>query len=149
MARRAANDEYFNSCMADIEKEAGRQEKDALATCGMLEDADAHLSSSSCVGCLGIGDVGMLSIHGTGTGANVSYTLLLAESLLKFFNRRKMRRKSGTISSHLWHVLLAMQCSLWLRKVYWGTQREDRLHGRWVCYRPGRRHWCCPGQQKF
>jgi hypothetical protein len=115
-----ANDEYF---VADIEKEAGRQEKDAIATYGMLEGADARISPL----CRALADVGVLSIHGTSTGANVSYMFLLAESLLKFFNRRKTRRKSGMISSH---VLLVMQCSLWLRKVYWGTQREDRLHGR-------------------
>ena len=118
--------------MADIEKEAGHQEKDALATYGMLEGADARISPlRRALVVWGLtGDVGVLSIHGTNTGVNFSYTRLSAESLLKFFNRRKTRRKSGTISSHLWHILLAMQCSLWLRKVYWGTQREDRLHGR-------------------
>jgi 3-oxoacyl-(acyl-carrier-protein) synthase len=116
--------------VVDIEKEGSRQEKDVLATYGMLEGAGARISPlrlALAVWRLTGDDVGVLSIHGTRTGANVSYTLLLAESLLKIFNRRKMRLKSGTISSHLWHVLLATQ---WLRKVYCGTQKEDRLHGR-------------------
>jgi 3-oxoacyl-(acyl-carrier-protein) synthase len=116
--------------VGDIEKEASHQEKDALAMYGMLEGADARISPlhlALAVWRLTGDDVRVLSIHGTRTGANISHTLLLAESLLKIFNRRKTRHKSGTISSHLWHILLATQ---WLRKVYCGTQREDRLHGR-------------------
>ena len=95
------NDEYFNSCVADIEKEAGRQEKDALATYGMLEGADARISPlrrALAVWGLTGDDIGVLSIHGTSTGANVSYTPLSAKSLLIFSNRRKTRRKSGTTS---------------------------------------------------
>jgi fatty acid synthase subunit alpha, fungi type len=38
-----ANDEYFNSRVVDIEKETGCQEKNALATYGMLEDVDARI----------------------------------------------------------------------------------------------------------
>jgi fatty acid synthase subunit alpha, fungi type len=70
-----ANDEYFNSRVADIEKEAGRQEKDALAAYGMLEGADAQISPlRRAFAVWGLtGDVGVLSIHGTSTGANVSY----------------------------------------------------------------------------
>jgi len=122
-----ADEEYFYSRQADIEKEAGRQEKDALATYGMLEGA---LHRALAVWGLTGDDIGVLSIHGTSTGANVSYTLLSAKNLLIFFNRRKTRRKFGTIFSHLWHVLLATQYPLWLRRVYWGTRKEDRLHGR-------------------
>jgi 3-oxoacyl-(acyl-carrier-protein) synthase len=128
-----ANDEYFYSRVADIEKEAGRQEKDVLATYGMLEGADARISPlrrALAVWGLTGDDIGVLSIHGTSTGANVSCTPLSAKSLLIFSNRRKTRRKFGTIFSHLWHVLLATQYPLWLRRVYWGTRKEDRLHGR-------------------
>ena len=74
-----ANDEYFNSRVADIEKEASRQEKDALATYGMLEGTDARISPlrrALAVWGLTGDDVGVLSIHGTSTGANVSYTFL-------------------------------------------------------------------------
>jgi fatty acid synthase subunit alpha, fungi type len=70
------DDDYFPSRMADIEKEANRQEKDALATYGMLEGADprvAPLRRALAVWGLTPDDIGVLSIHGTSTGANVSF----------------------------------------------------------------------------
>ena len=71
------DDEYFSSRVADIEKEASRQEKDAVAMYGMLEGADARVSPlrrALAVWGLTGDDIGVLSIHGTSTGANVSYT---------------------------------------------------------------------------
>ncbi len=70
-----ADEEYFSSRVADIEREAARQEKDAQAVYGMLAGADeriAPLRRALAVWGLGIDDVGVLSIHGTSTGANVS-----------------------------------------------------------------------------
>jgi fatty acid synthase subunit alpha, fungi type len=85
------NDEYFNSRVADIEKEAGHQEKDALATYGMLEGADACISPLRRVLAVwgSTGDVGVLSIHSTSTGAKVSYMLFLAEKFAKNFQQEK------------------------------------------------------------
>ncbi|KZT29627.1 fatty acid synthase [Neolentinus lepideus HHB14362 ss-1] len=67
------NEEYFATRVADIEQEATRQEKDALATYGMLQGADprvAPLRRALAVWCLTADDIGVLSIHGTSTGAN-------------------------------------------------------------------------------
>lgn len=71
----AVDDEYFSSRVADIESEAKRQEKDAIAMYGMLEGTDARISPmrrALAVWGLGGDDIGVLSIHGTSTGANVS-----------------------------------------------------------------------------
>lgn len=70
----AVDDEYFSSRVSDIELEATRQEKDALATYGMLEGTDARISPlrrALAVWGLTGDDIGVLSIHGTSTGANV------------------------------------------------------------------------------
>ncbi|KAI0685962.1 fatty acid synthase [Cytidiella melzeri] len=69
----AVDEEYFTSRVADMEKEAARQEKDAQAVYGMLNDVDervAPLRRALAVWGLTIDDVGVLSIHGTSTGAN-------------------------------------------------------------------------------
>ncbi|CAE6460687.1 unnamed protein product [Rhizoctonia solani] len=58
---------------ADVEKEAARQEKDALATYGMLEGSDpriAPLRRALAVWGLTADDIGVISIHGTSTKAN-------------------------------------------------------------------------------
>ena len=71
----AVDPEYVASRVAEIEKEAARQEKDAIATYGMLEGADpriAPLRRALAVWGLTADDLGVLSIHGTSTGANVS-----------------------------------------------------------------------------
>ena len=63
------------SRVADIEAEAARQEKDALAMYGMLEGSDpriAPLRRALAVWGLTADDIGVLSIHGTSTNANVS-----------------------------------------------------------------------------
>ncbi|EPQ52677.1 hypothetical protein GLOTRDRAFT_112049 [Gloeophyllum trabeum ATCC 11539] len=67
------NEEYLASRVADIEQEAARQEKDALATYGMLQGADprvAPMRRALAVWGLTADDIGVLSIHGTSTGAN-------------------------------------------------------------------------------
>ncbi|EUC54796.1 fatty acid synthase subunit alpha, partial [Rhizoctonia solani AG-3 Rhs1AP] len=58
---------------AKVEKEAARQEKDALATYGMLEGSDpriAPLRRALAVWGLTADDIGVISIHGTSTKAN-------------------------------------------------------------------------------
>ena len=73
-----ADDEYFSSRVADIEKEASRQEADAIAMYGMLEGTDARISPlrrALAVWGLTGDDIGVLSIHGTSTAANVSSSL--------------------------------------------------------------------------
>ena len=75
----AADDDYFFSRVADIEKEAQRQEKDAIAMYGMLEGTDARISPlrrALAVWGLTGDDIGVLSIHGTSTGANVSVVII-------------------------------------------------------------------------
>jgi fatty acid synthase subunit alpha len=64
---------YFAMRLADIEREGARQEKEALATYGMLEGSDpriAPLRRALAVWGLTSDDLGVLSIHGTSTGAN-------------------------------------------------------------------------------
>jgi fatty acid synthase subunit beta len=70
----AVDEDYISSRIADIESEASRQEKHALAMYGMLEGSDpriAPLRRALAVWGLTADDVGVLSIHGTSTGANV------------------------------------------------------------------------------
>ena len=73
--KETVDEEYFATRVADIEREAARQEKDALAVYGMLEGADeriAPLRRALAIWGLTADDIGVLSIHGTSTGANVS-----------------------------------------------------------------------------
>ena len=67
-------EEYISSRVADLEKEAERQEKEALTMYGMLEGSDprvAPLRRALVVWGLAADDIGVLSIHGTSTVANV------------------------------------------------------------------------------
>ena len=67
------DEEYFATRLADVEREGARQEKEALATYGMLEGSDpriAPLRRALAVWGLTPDDLGVLSIHGTSTGAN-------------------------------------------------------------------------------
>lgn len=67
------DDSFFNSRVAFIDAEARRQEKDALATFGMLEGSDpavAPLRRALAVWGLGVDDIGVISCHGTSTTAN-------------------------------------------------------------------------------
>ena len=66
--------EYVSSRIANIEQEAAQQEKDALAMYGMLEGTDpriAPLRRALAIWGLTADDIGVLSIHGTSTNANV------------------------------------------------------------------------------
>ncbi|KAH8100945.1 fatty acid synthase [Cristinia sonorae] len=67
------DDDFFATRVADMEAEAARQEKEALATYGMLKGSDpriAPLQRALAVWGLNADDIGVLSIHGTSTGAN-------------------------------------------------------------------------------
>jgi fatty acid synthase subunit beta len=82
-ARKKAEDrvdeDFFASRVASIEQEAARQEKDALGMYGMLEGTDPHvapLRRALAVWGLTVDDIGVLSIHGTSTMANVSNQLV-------------------------------------------------------------------------
>ncbi|KAI6024835.1 hypothetical protein BKA83DRAFT_685883 [Pisolithus microcarpus] len=69
----AVDEDYFATRVADIEKEAHRQEKEVLSTYGMLEGSDprvAPMRRALAVWGLTADDIGVLSIHGTSTGAN-------------------------------------------------------------------------------
>ncbi|RSH78623.1 3-oxoacyl-[acyl-carrier-protein] synthase [Apiotrichum porosum] len=70
---RADDEAFFNQRVAFIETEAQRQEKDALATFGMLEGSDpniAPLRRALAVWGLNADSVGVISCHGTSTKAN-------------------------------------------------------------------------------
>lgn len=76
----SVDEDYVNLRVANLEKEATIQEKDALGMYGMLEGSDpriAPLRRALAVWGLTADDIGVLSIHGTSTGANVSQMLLL------------------------------------------------------------------------
>ncbi|QRV90063.1 fatty acid synthase subunit beta [Ceratobasidium sp. AG-Ba] len=67
------NDPDAAELVSEIEQEATRQEKDALATYGMLEGVDpriAPLRRALAVWGLTADDIGVISIHGTSTKAN-------------------------------------------------------------------------------
>ena len=69
----AYDENYFASRIADVEKEARRQDTEVLATYGMLEGTDARVGPmrrALAVWGLTADDIGVLSIHGTSTGAN-------------------------------------------------------------------------------
>jgi hypothetical protein len=128
------HDDYFAARVSDIEQEAKHQERDALAMYGMLEGTDpriAPMRRALAVWGLTADDIGVLSIHGTSTGANVSTTVIfIFVPNAQVPNRRRMRLASGTTSSLLSPVLQAMRFPSWRRRVYWVIPREARLHGR-------------------
>ena len=130
----AVDDEYFSSRVSDIELEAARQEKDALATYGMLEGTDARISPlrrALAVWGLTGDDIGVLSIHGTSTGANVRNIDYISRLCTDFLYRRRTRPKFGTRSSHPWLAQTGMLYRLWHRRVCLVTLRADLLLGRW------------------
>ncbi|KAH7913599.1 hypothetical protein BJ138DRAFT_606981 [Hygrophoropsis aurantiaca] len=84
------DEEYFASRVADIENEARRQEKEAMATYGMLEGSDARVSPmrrALAVWGLTADDIGVLSIHGTSTGANEKNETEMWNNILAAMNR--------------------------------------------------------------
>jgi fatty acid synthase subunit alpha len=69
----SGSDDWFKTRVAMIEEEAKRQEKDALATYGMLEGSSpsiAPLRRALAVWGLDADSVGVISCHGTSTKAN-------------------------------------------------------------------------------
>ncbi len=81
----SSREEFFRERIASIEAEAARQEKDALATYGMLEGSDprvAPLRRALAVWGLTPDDLGVVSIHGTSTMANVRNPSSLSLSFL-------------------------------------------------------------------
>jgi 3-oxoacyl-(acyl-carrier-protein) synthase len=71
----SSSKDFIAGRLAHIEEEARRQEKDVLATYGMLQGADpriAPLRRALAVWGLNADDIGVISIHGTSTKANVS-----------------------------------------------------------------------------
>jgi fatty acid synthase subunit alpha, fungi type len=90
----AVDTDFFASRIADLEAEAYRQEKDVLATYGMLmqnsEGADpriAPLRRALAVWGLTADDVGVLSIHGTSTQANEKNETYMWNTILKTLDR--------------------------------------------------------------
>jgi fatty acid synthase subunit alpha len=66
------HDNYFASRVSDIEKEAKRQEMDALAMYGMLEGIDSLIAPKRralAIRGRTANDIGAPSVHGTSTGA--------------------------------------------------------------------------------
>lgn len=100
------------SRVADIEAEAARQEKDALAMYGMLEGSDpriAPLRRALAVWGLTADDIGVLSIHGTSTNANVSGYRLLEKTQLIVLSGGE---RDGYLERHLDHYFTyTWQCS--------------------------------------
>jgi fatty acid synthase subunit alpha, fungi type len=86
--------DFFASRVADLETEAYHQEKDVLATYGMLmqssEGADpriAPLRRALAVWGLTADDIGVLSIHGTSTQANEKNETYIWNTILKTLDR--------------------------------------------------------------
>jgi len=86
--------DFFASRVADLEAEAYRQEKEVLATYGMLmqssEGADpriAPLRRALAVWGLTADDIGVLSIHGTSTQANEKNETYMWNTILKTLDR--------------------------------------------------------------
>ena len=82
----AIDEDYLSSRVVNIETEASRQEKHAFAMYGMLQGSDPHITSlrlALAVWDLTANDIGVLSILGTSTGANVcEFSFHIVTSLL-------------------------------------------------------------------
>ncbi|KAI9439787.1 fatty acid synthase [Lactarius indigo] len=90
----AVDSDFFANRVADLEAEAYRQEKDVLATYGMLmqssEGADpriAPLRRALAVWGLTADNIGVLSIHGTSTQANEKNETYMWNTILKTLDR--------------------------------------------------------------
>ena len=128
--------DYISSRVSDIKREARWQEKDALDMYGMLEGSDPWiflLRHALVVWSLSADDIGVLLIHGTSTGANVSYcrSCHIIYYLLTRNHRKIMRLTSGTISSHPFLTRLVIQSHSWCRRVFSVTRKEALHPGKW------------------
>ncbi|KAF9532470.1 fatty acid synthase [Crepidotus variabilis] len=86
----AVEEEYVSNRISDSEKEAHRQDKDALAMYGMLEGSDpriAPMRRALAVWGLTADDLGVLSIHGTSTVANEENETRIWDDILKTIGR--------------------------------------------------------------
>jgi hypothetical protein len=128
----AENDEgYLTSRVASLEAEAARQEKDALAVYGMLEGQDPHIAPlrrALAVWGLTVDDIGVLSIHGTSTKANVRQ-FLTSFPFADLPVRRRMRHTSGMRSSLSSRGQQEMLSRLSLRRVSSATPKVVPLLG--------------------
>ena len=129
-------EDYVASRITDMEKEAARQEKDALATYGMLEGVDprvAPLRRALAVWGLTADDIGVLSIHGTSTGANVcisgNFNQLPITNIPSVVYRRRTRLPFGTTSSPTSGTPRAMRSRSWRRRASAGTPRAVLRRG--------------------
>lgn len=133
------DEDYFANRVADMQREAQGQEKEALATYGMLEGSDprvAPLRRALAVWGLTADDIGVLSIHGTSTGANVrdKYLPTAYNTEISILNRRRTKPESGTTCLLQSLERLAMLSRSWRRRACAVTPREVPLPGRWqVC----------------
>lgn len=137
----AIDEKYIASRVADIEAEAGRQEKEALATYGMLEGSDpriAPLRRALAVWGLTADDIGVLSIHGTSTGANEANETHIWNDVFTNLNRTPgnavpiMAQKS--LCGHAKGGSAAWQLAGLLQSVYHGVVPGNRnaeyvIHG--------------------
>ena len=132
------DDEYISSRVANLETEASRQEKDAISMYGMLAGSDpriAPLRRALAVWGLAADDIGVLSIHGTSTGANVrDLTWPSYRRMLNCQYRRKTKLASGTIYLPISLEALVMLSPLLLRKVFLAIRKEDLLPGKWLVF---------------
>ena len=131
------DEEYFSSRIVAIEKEAAQQEKDALAMYGMLEGNDpriAPLRRALAVWGLTVDDIGVLSIHGTSTNANVGIKIYFSSEELTTIHRKRMRHISGTKFSLHCLAPLATPYQSWLKRVYLATQKEALLPGKCLVF---------------
>jgi fatty acid synthase subunit alpha len=130
----AIDEDCISSRIADIETEASRQEKHALTMYGMLQGSDpriAPLRRALAVWGLTADDIGVLSIHGTSTGANVCEVDFQIVVLLNHYYRRKTKHVSGTIYSPPSLEALVTPSPSLLRKASLVIRREGLLPGKW------------------
>jgi hypothetical protein len=131
------SEEFLRERVAMIESEAVRQEKDALATFGMLEGQDprvAPVRRALAVWGLTADDIGVVSIHGTSTQANVSFEPSCQKRrtfLTTLPNRRRTKLRYIMMCSLPSKGLRAMQFLSWRRRV---SQVECVHSFRWT--------WC-------
>lgn len=78
------DEDYISTRISTMESEAKKQEGDALGMYGMLDGHDATIAPlrrALAVWGMSVDDIGVLSIHGTSTKANVRFPFLLCAFL--------------------------------------------------------------------
>jgi fatty acid synthase subunit alpha, fungi type len=127
------DEDYFSTRVADIEQEARQQEKDALAMYGMLEGSDpriAPLRRALAVWGLTADDIGVLSIHGTSTGANEKNETAIWNDVLKGIGRTEGNlvpiTAQKSLLGHAKGGSAAWQMAGLLQSVYYGVVPGNR-----------------------